>query len=59
MALYSVSFTTDSTTYITTIESDADDYELITDKACRRILESDGFDISAIWRDCTIEELEN
>jgi hypothetical protein len=58
MPLYNVSLSTDSTTYITTVESEEldDEYELAL-LAVARIKEDDGFDLSQYSWDFTIEEL--
>lgn len=59
--LFSVSLTTNTTTYTTTIEtdiSDADDYQLAM-MAVSRIAEEDGFDLTHRRWDIQVEELGN
>jgi len=55
MPLYNVSLSTDSTTYITTVESEEldDEYELAL-LAVARIKDEDGFDLSQYSWDFTI-----
>ena len=58
-ASYTVSLTTASTVYITTIDTASSDNDFIIDLAIARIKEEDGFDLSNHrFVDTTVEVLE-
>jgi hypothetical protein len=57
MTRYSVSLTTNTATYITTIEHINDDLDELMDLAIARIKDEDGFDLSDRRLDVDVQEV--